>query len=164
MHATGCHDVLARWCFCGRAASRIQLWVQVLLAFVWLMDVDACSSNAQETGSEVQHPLLDQVKTCIAPPDQVASFFRHLLHPHQLMRSAGLEQPWFGLLVGRILNGKGIGTGRLMVVPELKTHFKSQTRLKCSLVWVLLWVTSNSMSDKHQLTGRAPLWRSSVFE
>lgn len=43
-------------------------------------------SKGQDSGTPVDHPLLDKVRECSANPDAAADFFQQILHPHHSSR------------------------------------------------------------------------------
>jgi len=68
-----------------------------------MLQVQACEV-ALQTGSEVQHPLLDRVRHCSAAPDQAASFFLQLFHPVPHERVKAIDHPWCASTVMSMLD------------------------------------------------------------
>ena len=68
--------------------------------------MDACDL-AQETQTEVEHPLLDKVRQCSAFPDQAALFFQKILNPIPHMRVEALQDAWCASAVSRMFTETG---------------------------------------------------------
>ncbi|KAL0045200.1 hypothetical protein WJX82_000449 [Trebouxia sp. C0006] len=99
--------------FPGKAAAKAPEYINSLCKEQWedyegvlqahQSWVQACEV-AFQTGSEVQHPLLDRVRQCSTAPDQAASFFLQLFHPvpHERVKAIdhtchrqGYFPPWW---------------------------------------------------------------------
>ncbi len=71
-----------------------------------MLQVQACEV-AFQTGSEVQHPILDRVRQCSTAPDQAASFFLQLLHPVPHERVKAIDHTWCASIVMSMLDEMG---------------------------------------------------------
>ena len=65
------------------------------------LQVEACSL-AQETSTEVQHPLLDKVKQCSTCPQQAALFFQQILNPAPHVRRQAIRHAWCAKSISRM--------------------------------------------------------------
>ena len=65
------------------------------------LQVDA-RTLAEETGSQVQHPLLDKVRQCSTNPEQAVAFFCQILSPKPHIRRQAIHHAWCAEMVGRM--------------------------------------------------------------
>ena len=58
---------------------------------------------ADQTCSEVQHPLLDRVRECSANPEHAAPCFGQILHPVPYIRKDAIHHAWCADVVSTML-------------------------------------------------------------
>ena len=94
-----------------------------------MLQVQACE-RAFQTGSEVQHPLLDRVRHCSAAPDQAASFFLQLFHPVPHERVKALDHPWCASTVMGMLDEMRGAAQASAAAAEDKARLKKSSSLR----------------------------------
>ncbi len=94
-----------------------------------MLQVQACEV-AFQTGSEVQHPLLDRVGQCSAAPDQAASFFLQLLHPVPHERVKAIDHAWCASTMMSMLNEMGGAAQASAAAAEDEPRLKKSNSLR----------------------------------
>ncbi len=94
-----------------------------------MLQLQACEV-AFQTGSEVQHPLLDRVRQCSTAPDQAASFFLQLFHPVPHERVKAIDHTWCASTVMSMLGEMDRAAKALAAAAEDKAKLKKSSSLR----------------------------------
>jgi len=121
-----------------------------------MLQVQACEL-AFQTGSEVQHPLLDRVRQCSAAPDQAASFFLQLFHPVPHERVKVTDHAWFASTVMSMLDEMDRAAQASAAAAEDKARLKKFSSLRQRAARFLCGGTSPTLeADSHESHDHSP--------
>jgi len=122
-----------------------------------MLQVQACEL-AFQTGSEVQHPLLDRVRQCSAAPDQAASFFLQLFHPVPHERVKVTDHAWFASTVMSMLDEMDRAAQASAAAAEDKARLKkfSSLRQRAARFLCCGGTSPTSEADSHESHDHSP--------
>ncbi len=119
-----------------------------------MLQVQACEV-AFQTGSEVQHPLLDRVRQCSTAPDRAASFFLQLFHPVPLERFRAVDHAWCARAVASMRDEHDCAAFALAVA-EARLKKSNSFRQRAARFLCCGGASPTSKADSHVGHERSP--------
>jgi len=116
--------------------------------------VDACDL-AQETQTEVQHPLLDKVRQCSALPDQAALFFKKILNPVPHLRVEALHDAWCASAVSRMFAETGTSYTPVVSYEDMQPEADESTQCGSLLSRLCCFNTQTTLDSNNSVSGTA---------